>query len=293
MFTGIIPALFSIYDENLNVKEDSVKELMEYCISNGASGFYVCGNTGECRVLPVKTRKQMAEAAVKFNRGRVKLIVHIGAAHMDEVYELIDHCNTLDIDAISSLPPSFGGYYNMAETINYYRLIAKRSKHPVIAYVWGETGKNALELAKGISEIDNVVGLKLTITDYRAFIEIKQLNNGKINVLNGPDETLLCGLAAGADGAIGTSYNLMPKLAVSVYNLFKEGKMNEALEAQRKLTAVIITLLNNGTIAHWKQALSFIGFDMGYTVEPRLLPTEEEMKKLKESLAKVGYFDII
>ena len=241
MFEGIYPALFSVYDEKLNVKKDTVKKLIDYHLSKGVAGFYVC------KVLPVRTRKQMAEAAVEANRGRGKIIIHVGAAVLEDVYELIDHCNTLNIDAISSLPPTFGVYYSIDETIEYYRLIAKRSKHPVIAYIWGETGKTATEIARRIMEIDNVIGLKLTISDYHAFINIKQINDGNINLLNGPDETMICGLSTGADGAIGTSYNMFPKLAVSVYNAFKAGDMKKALELQRKLTGLIDVILGRIT----------------------------------------------
>lgn len=296
MFEGIYPALFSVYDEKLNVKRDTVEKLINYHLSKGVSGFYVCGNTGECKVLPVRTRKQMAEAAVDANKGRGKIIVHIGAATLEDTYELIDHCNTLKIDAISSLPPTFGVYYNIDETIKYYRLIAKRSKHPVIAYIWGETGQTATEIARRIMEIDNVIGLKLTISDYYAFINIKQINGGNINLLNGPDETMICGLATGADGAIGTSYNMFPKLAVSVYEAFKAGDMKKALELQRKLTALIGVILARGTsetLALCKAAMAMQGFDMGYTVEPATKLSKERIEKLRKTLEEKDYFNVL
>ena len=295
MFEGIMSALFSVYDEELNVKKETVKKLIDYQLSKGISGFYVCGNTGECKVLPVKTRKQMAETVVEENKGRGKIIVHVGAAHMDEVYELIDHCNQLKIDAISSLPPTFGVYYTIDETIEYYRVIAKRSKHPVIAYVWGTTGKNAVEIAEKIMKIDNIIGLKLTISDYHAFINIKQINNGNINLLNGPDETLICGLSTGADGGIGTSYNLFPELAVSVYNSFKSGDMIKALEHQRKLTSLIDCILGRSTsesLVLCKAAMALKGFDMGYNIEPAINLSKERLNQLKDSLEKNGYFQL-
>ena len=62
LFEGIYAATFSIYDENMNVKRDSVEKLVNYNLKNGLKGFYVGGNTGECTVLPNKTRKQMLEA---------------------------------------------------------------------------------------------------------------------------------------------------------------------------------------------------------------------------------------
>ena len=58
-FTGIHSAIFSAYDENMNVKKETVARMVEEQLSAGIEGFYVGGNTGECTVLPAKTRKQM------------------------------------------------------------------------------------------------------------------------------------------------------------------------------------------------------------------------------------------
>ena len=60
-FEGIYSATFSLYDENMNVLKGSVRKLIEYNLKGGVNGFYVGGNTGECTVLPNKTRKQMLE----------------------------------------------------------------------------------------------------------------------------------------------------------------------------------------------------------------------------------------
>ena len=63
---GVFSALYSIYDEEMNVKENSVKKMMDYQLENGLNGFYVCGNTGECSVLPEKTRRQMLVDWVRY-----------------------------------------------------------------------------------------------------------------------------------------------------------------------------------------------------------------------------------
>ena len=59
LLNGMYSAIFSVYDKQLKVKKNTVKELVNYHLDNGLKGFYVCGNTGECKVLPVKTRKEM------------------------------------------------------------------------------------------------------------------------------------------------------------------------------------------------------------------------------------------
>nr|WP_300680160.1 dihydrodipicolinate synthase family protein [uncultured Acetatifactor sp.] len=51
LFQGIYSAAFSIYNESMDVKKDSVEKLVRYNLKNGVDGFYVGGNTGEGTVV--------------------------------------------------------------------------------------------------------------------------------------------------------------------------------------------------------------------------------------------------
>lgn len=293
---GVYSALFSVYDENLNVKKDTVKKLVEYHLANGLKGFYVGGATGECVVLPAKTRKQMLETAVDANNGRGKIIAHIGAGHFDETLDLLDHANNMEIDAISSLPPSLMGYYRADEVVEYYKVLAEKSKHPVYVYinpfVASVVGGGLLDFADKMAQIDNVAGMKISIADYYTFGKVTDAFGDRLNILNGPDECMICGLSVGADGAIGSTYNIVPKLAAEIYDKFKANDMAGALAAQRKMNK-IVSILISGNISVWKNALEFLGFDMGYTVFPAKLNTKEEKEKLKSDLDAIGFFDMM
>lgn len=295
-FVGIHSAIFTVYDENMNVKKDVVKKMVEYQLEAGVQGFYVCGNTGECTVLPAKTRKQMLEAVVEANKGRGKIMAHIGAGHFDEVMDLLNHANTLPIDAIASLPPSLCSYYGHNETVDYYRALAKASKVPVYAYVTPVTMQHSelYSFAEELSKIENIGGLKITIPDYFKFALVNKIDGGRLNTLNGPDEMLICGLSVGADGAIGTTYNVIPKVAVKIYDSFKAGDMKTALEYQNKLNLYVQTMfkfLKGRGIAYWKACLSLLGFDMGYTVFPSSQVSEEDLKELKQLLTEINFFE--
>lgn len=296
LLKGVYSAIFSVYDENLNVKKDTVKKLVDYHLDNGLKGFYVCGNTGECVVLPAKTRKQILETTIDANNGRGQIIAHIGAGHFDETMDLLDHANNMDIDAVASLPPSLMGYYKSYEIIDYYKTLAKKSKHPVYVYinpfVASALSANLVGFAKEMASIDNIAGLKISIADYFTFEKITANVGNKLDILNGPDECMICGLSMGADGAIGTTYNIAPKLAVEIYDKFKANDMSGALEAQRKMNEVIGIALGWNT-SRWKDIMGLMGFDMGYTVYPAKLQSKEQIAKLKEDLEKINFFDLV
>ncbi len=295
-FKGIYSAIFSVYDENMNVKKEAVAKMVEYQLANGIKGFYVGGNTGECTVLPAKTRKQMLETVVEVNKGRGKIMAHIGAGHFDEVMDLLEHANTQKIDAIASLPSSLCSYYNHKDTIEYYKALAKASKYPVYAYVTPVTMQHSelYSFAKELSQIDNIAGLKITIPDYFKFALVNQIDGGRLNNLNGPDEMMLSSLALGADGAIGTTYNIVPKVAVKIYDSFQKGDMKTALEYQNKLNAfiqVMYSFVNGRGLGYWKACLSLLGYDMGYTLFPAAPVSEDDFNVLKEKLTTIKFFE--
>jgi N-acetylneuraminate lyase len=292
LFEGIYSAIFSIYDENMNVIEDSVKKLIQYGEKNGLRGFYVCGNTGECTVLPNRTRKQMLECVKKYASPSSKIIAHVGAGHLDDVVDLIAHANEIGVDAIASLPPSLTAYYRANEIVEYYRYIASLSKVPVLAYVTSVLNCDLVEFTEKVMAIDNIVGLKMSIPDYYGFERIKTVNGGDINVLNGPDESMLSGLVMGADGAIGTSYNVMPDQACGIYNSFKAGNLAEALNYQHRLNRYIDVYVGK-SIVDWKSALRLIGIDPGYTVAPAHKVDEEMFAGFVEKLKANGSYDLI
>ena len=78
---GVYSALFTIYDEQLNIKKDAVHKLMRFHQENGLRGFYVGGNSGEAMVLPVKTRMDMLETVMEEKKDST-VIAQIGAVWM-------------------------------------------------------------------------------------------------------------------------------------------------------------------------------------------------------------------
>ena len=94
IFKGTMPALLTPLDSNSKVITATVKPLIDWEISKGAAGFYVCGSTGEGPVLSGQQRRIMMEAAVEAVNGRVPVIAHVGAIDSNEAFDLARHTET-------------------------------------------------------------------------------------------------------------------------------------------------------------------------------------------------------
>jgi len=171
--------------------------------------------------------------------------------------------------------------------MKYYTAITEASGLPTLMYVSPLAGAPFTpQMVESLMDIEGVIGLKWTCYDYYNMNRIKRINNGDINVLNGPDETLLCGLIMGADGGIGGVYNLAPRLFAKLYESFISGDIHEARRIQNKINPLIDLVLEHGGLTSIKEILTSIGFNMGHCTYPIKRFDENErgvfLKKLRE-----------
>lgn len=293
-FAGIMPALVTPLDAAGNVKPDVVRQLMDSNYRAGVSGFYVTGGTGEGPLLTLDRRKAMAEAAVAANAGRGKIIVHTGSIHTSEVLELTRHATEIGADGISSVPPSFYFRYTLEETVDYYKRMADATDLPILVYANTQTGSgvDVNVMMERLLVIDNICGAKDTRGNYFAMWALKQLNNGDINIINGPDETLLCGLTVGADGGIGSTYGMMPERFVALYEKFKAGDLAGARAMQQQLNriiAVVIRWADGNVLRPVKESLRLSGFEVGTALYPAREYDIPTLRRFKSEMEAAGY----
>ena len=289
LFCGILPALVTPADEDGNLLKDAAEKIIRSELESGIAGFYVNGGTGEGPVLPEKTRTEMAETVAACAGGKVKLIDHIGAPDIQAALRLAKHAGKAGFDAVSSVLPNFYFSYTVPQILDYFRRIADVSGLPVIVYANGLTNCDPVDFMDRAMRIDGVAGVKFTNYDYYAMHRICGLNGGDINVLNGPDETLLCGLVMGADGGIGTTYNIMPDWFCSLYAAYRAGDLEEARSYQFRINRVIDIIRAKGpSIPLVKEVFRLRGIDCGHAVYPARRYTAEESAELGRLLSDAG-----
>ena len=201
---GIMPALATPLCKDENVNLFVLRELVEFFLNKGANGFYLAGATGEGLAIRPDQRRLLAESAIRQVGGRVPCIVQVASTDFSEVIRLAKHAESVGADAISSTPPIFFRY-DEDDVYNYYKALSDAVSIPIMIYNSPLAGfPISPAFAARMFEIDNVTSIKWTSSDYFGLMQLKQLTNGEMTVMNGPDEMLLMGLSAGADGGIGT-----------------------------------------------------------------------------------------
>ena len=276
---GILPAVVPPLHADETVNIHGFEQLLERVYGAGAAGVYVCGSTGEGLALPVRERKKVAEIAIRSSPAGKQVIVHVGARSDEDLSVLVRHASSLAVTAISSLPPA-----GIAGELlpGYYRALAASSAVPVVAYYFPEFTGTALKFEQllEIASIPNVHGIKFT--DYDLYSLSRLVNRG-VTVFNGRDEILAAGFLMGAQGGIGSIYNLLTRHFVRLFDHARAGRWVDARKLQQEVNRVIDVLLQYPLIPAIKKVLSWKGIDCGLAVHPtRVLTLEEENRLHKE-----------
>ena len=286
LLKGIIPAIVTPIDDDERFAPAPYKELLDSVYAAGVHGVYVCGQTGEGLLQGIAQRKLVAEASMKHSPSGKQVIVHVGAYRTADAVELTRHASIIGASAVSALPPL--GPYPFAEIHAYYEAIAAASSVPLLVYYFPETCP-AIKTAEQILElcaIPNVVGLKFTDFDlYR----MRLLKNSGAVIFNGRDEVLVAGLLMGADGGIGSFYNIIPELFVEVYNCTQKGDWMAARKAQDQINTIIQLTLAFPMMPALKQILQWMGLDCGRCIEPRKGLTTTQTGQLRQQLESINF----
>ena len=274
-FKGIFTALLTPFDANRQVNEKELEKLVAYNVAKGVTGFYVCGSTGEAFLLSARERMQIMEI-VKRSAPEHTLIAHIGSLNERDAADLARCARKLGYDAVSSVAP-FYYKFTFEEIYQYYSRLADAAELPMLVYHFPafsgvQMGMN--EMARFLED-DRFMGLKYTSNDFFTLEQCKTRFANKI-VYNGFDEMFLSGLAMGADGGIGSTYNFMAEKFVAMQKLFAAGKLAEARKIQQEANRIIAVMCQVGVMQAEKEVLNQLGFDFGKCLPPFREPTPEQ-----------------
>jgi N-acetylneuraminate lyase len=285
-FYGILPAVVTPVDDYGRFLPSSFEQLLERLYSTGVHGIYVCGQTGEGLALPVCDRKAAAEAAVRNSPPGAQVVVHVGSHRTEDAIELARHAGRAGAHAVSSLPPS--GAYSFKEVREYYHAVAAAGDLPFLVYFFPDIcpAIRGLDEILELCSLPNVIGLKFT--DFNLF-HLDRIKRGGFTLYNGRDEILAGGLLFGADGGIGTFYNLVPDLFVEIFEAARAGDWPCAMEAQQRINELIEVVLRFPALAAVKRMLTWSGIPCGDPLAPRLPMNGAEERRLIQALDATSF----
>ena len=212
----------------------------------------------------------------------MKLIAQVGSLDLNEAIELGKYATDLGYDALSAVTP-FYYPFSFEEIKQYYFDIIEATQNKMIIYAIPDlTGVNiSINQFEELFNNEKIVGVKYTAPNFFLLERIRKAFPVKL-ILSGFDEMLVQAVISGVDGAIGSTYNVNGRRARQIYDLAREGKVEEAYKIQHDTNNIIETVLSMGIYPTLKEILKTRGIDGGVPKRPFSPFNEANRKELNQ-----------
>jgi len=293
---GLVAATFTPLTEKGEIDRAPVGAMVDTLIASGVAGLYVNGSTGEGVSLTGNERRQMAEAFVEAVAGRVPVIVQVGHNSVKEAQELAARAQAIGADAISATPPTYFKPASISLLLDSLREIMRGAPDLPFYYyhiprITGvDFSLNAL-LSQASQDLPELTGVKYTAQSIHEFQSCRAQYENQFDLLYGCDEMLLSGLAAGARGAVGSTYNFAPGLYRRMIEAFRHGENDAARDLQLLSVEMVQVFACYPALPAQKAIMEMVGMPVGPPRLPWRDLTKQEKQTLEQDLTKLGFFE--
>jgi 4-hydroxy-tetrahydrodipicolinate synthase len=287
---GIFPALVTPFTKDEEIDDEGFRRLIDHLLPP-VNGVVPCGTTGEFMYLSEKEKRHLIDLAVDAAGGKVPVIAGTGCPSTKHTLELTQYAKDAGAKAalvVSPfyLKPSFKELYEHYDALNTLDF-------PIIMYNIPQcTGVHKKWwTAEGIAQLENVIGIKDSSGDMPFLMSLFEKVKGKISIICGHDEIGMPALAAGADGLILASGNLIPDIWQQIFKAVKNGEIEKAQQLQASIQKLVRIVVRNGANQAVKEGLTMMGLAMGNSRRP-VMPggpfRREDREELRIQLENLG-----
>jgi 4-hydroxy-tetrahydrodipicolinate synthase len=292
-FKGIFPALVTPFTATDEVDEEAYRALTRHLLPH-VDGVVPCGTTGEFSSLSIEERKRVIAICLDEVAGRVPVVAGTGCTNTRETLELTAWAREAGATAALVvapyfLKPAFNEVYDHYQALNEIGL-------PIILYNIPQCAGTHFRwwTAEGMGlSLENVVGIKDSSGDMPFMMALFEKVGGTIGIFCGHDEIVAAALAAGADGAILASANLIPDIWQEIYQAVQRGDLATARRRQKEVQ-ILTRLIIKGGSQGVKEGLRMLGLRMSDSRYP-MMPGDaferedyEDLRTQLENLGKIG-----
>ncbi len=298
-FRGIYPALVTPFTKDGAFDEAAYRALIRYVLPH-VNGVVPCGTTGEFSYMSIEERKRVIGVCLDEVGGRVPVVAGTGCPSTRDTLALTEWARDAGATGVLVVAP----YYlkpSFNEVYDHYRALDGLGV-PLVLYNIPQCAGTHFRwwTAEGmLLDFDNVVGIKDSSGDLPFMEALFEKVKGRVGIFVGHDEVVQAALAAGADGAILASANLIPDIWQMVYRATLERDLETAQMWQQKVQKLVRIVVQCSSTQAVKEGLRMMGLLVGDSRHP-IMPgggfrreDYEEMRLQLEDLGKLRDAEVV
>lgn len=267
---GLIAAPFTPMKADGALNLAAIPPYYEFLKRNGVRGAFICGSTGEGVSLTLDEKKAVTGAWSACTRKDpdFTLMVLLGGTCIADCIELAREARSMGVDAVSFTAPFYFKPADVSMLADCCAAVA--GEVPDLPFYYYHipvlTGVDfpMIDLLSAVDGlIPNFAGVKYTHEDLMDFLACRHFRDGRYDMLWGRDETMLPALAAGAKGAVGSTFNYLAPLYHRMIDAFGRNDLEGARDLQQTSIDFIRLLGKYGGISTGKAYMKLAGLDCG------------------------------
>ncbi len=296
-FKGLVAAPFTPFKKNGSIDFAMIERLAASLEANKVVGAFVCGTTGEGVSMTAAERMRVAERWQACAGKQLKVIVHVGHTSLGDCRALAAHAQKIGVSAIGCMAPYCFKPSKAEDLVAFCAEVAAAAPDLPFYYyhipcVTGVTIPAFDFLRAAADKIPSLAGVKFTHENLMDFASCVRWDSGRFELLFGRDEMLLAGLSAGAEGAIGSTYNYAAPVYRRIIAAYQRSDMTAAQAEQARANAMIAVLIRFGGMPPAGKAfMKAIGLDCGAARLPLRSLSSEQAEALRAEAEAAGFFD--
>lgn len=281
---GVMPAITTCFDENLNINHEFTAKHVKWLVENGCTGIVANGSLGEGATMTTEEKISLWKTCVAAVGDKVPIVAAIASLSTADAIAQAKAAEAAGCQGLMVLPPYVyrGDWrenkYHVGEIFKATPLSCMLYNNP-IAYGTDYLPEQIQELAE---EFPNLNAVKESSSDVRRVTAIRALIGDKLAILLGVDDGIVEGINVGATGWIAGLVNAFPKESVDLFNYAMNGEKEKAFELYRWF----LPLLRLDVVPKFIQLIKLVQekVDMG---SARVRPPRLELvgRELEETLA--------
>ncbi|MCH7401316.1 dihydrodipicolinate synthase family protein [Belliella kenyensis] len=285
---GVFPAVTTKFHQDGTLDMNMFFKNIDAQLEAGVHGIILGGTLGESSVLSLDEKISLTSQTVEYVAGKVPVILNIaeGATH-DAVY-WAKKAKELGASGLMILPPMRYAA-DHREVVTYFKAVALSTDLPIMIYNNPVDYKTlvTIPMFEELAECDNIQAIKESTRDISNVTRMRNKFGDRYKILCGVDTLAMEELVMGADGWVAGLVCAFPKETVTIYNLIKAGKYEEALLIYRWFLPLLELDIHPKLVQYIKLAEQLTGIGTEWVRAPRLTLIGEERIRI-ENIIKQG-----
>jgi 4-hydroxy-2-oxoglutarate aldolase len=270
VLTGVFAPLPTPFDEAGDLDLVRLRTAIPRWLASSLSGFLVLGTNGEAGLLTDDESIRVVDAVRALVPAGRPVIAGTAREATRHTVAFSRQAASSGVDAVLVRTPCFfKGQMTGAALERHYIEVADASPVPVLLYNFtAATGVNLLpEHVARLAAHPNILGIKESGSDIAQIADLVAVAPEGFKVMAGSASTFCAALCAGVSGGILALAAVVPGPCVRLFELVRDGKLEEARQLQRRLLPLARLISSGYGVSGLKAALALSGFDAGL---PRL-----------------------